>query len=132
MEMAHWFQMGGWWMYPILAAALALGPLSPLVLIAAALVPSPGRRIVGWIAAAGVAAGLAVAAFGVLGMIDGTSKVNAALAVVDPEYVDEIREVGMAEAQVPAMFGLGVGLPVALAMGVAMALGFRPAPEGTG
>ncbi len=127
MGLGAWFQMGGVWMYPILALGLLLGPLSLIAVLAAAVVPGgTGRRIVGGLAAFGIVAGLGVAGIGLIGTVVGTSSVDAALEGVPPDVREAIREQGMKEAWVSATFGLGVGLPIAGAMAIAVLLARRP------
>ncbi|MBA2320888.1 MAG: hypothetical protein H0V89_07025 [Deltaproteobacteria bacterium] len=125
--MVEWFQMGGFWMYPLVFLAFLLLPFGFVLVVLAAVTPPGVRRWVGWLAILGLAGAALPAFVGLAGFLAGVANVNAALAMVDPAVVDELRRVGMEEARIPLSFGLGVAGLVAADMAVALALAWRPA-----
>ena len=134
-DLLGWFRMGGIAMWLLLALDLLFGAVTALTLGAA--VASrfvPGLAFPVRVLAAGVVAAAAVpTVVGLVGWWVACTQVDAAVAAVDPQFVEVIRTQGYFEARISAFAGAGSSallfVPAALALVIA-ALPRRAPPEG--
>lgn len=107
--LAWWFQEGGWAMWVVLLADLALvATLGVVVVLALAAGRSRGVALAARGAAAFLLVGTLVpAGVGALGYALGMRNVEAAIVHVDPSMQDELRAAGEAEASNNLWFGGG-------------------------
>lgn len=131
------FKEGGAVMYPLLALDVLLFPLSvPFLAVAIASRWVPQARVPALVLAGlQLVGGVLVGLVGVGGWLRGRQVVEEALAVVDPSMVEQIREVGYAEAAQPLKFGLVSALFVILPAVLSLVLaggasGSTPTDEG--
>jgi len=101
--LVRFFQEGGYGMYVVL--------LFGLMGVAAAAVYAARQERMRW-PAWGLAAACVVA--GALFMMQGRSRTDEAIAAVDPQTQEMIREAGYRESQRPLQLGLGLGVLVAV------------------
>lgn len=129
MELARYWEMGGWWMYPILLAGMVAVPAAvalPVIAFAS------GQRTV---ARASPYVLLAISslpfALGVLGWQAGLGIMEDAISHVNRADFDAIRMAGRSEARVCLIFGMmAAALPLAVGASlVGISWGSQPVPR---
>lgn len=126
-----WFKYGGPPMFGILALDSLFCTLIPVALLLAMIGKVGGLRLAARIVSFGVLLGaLLPAVVGALGWWSGRSKVDQAIAFVDPDQIDALRRVGYEEAFIPMQFGAGSALLLvlfaAIPLSVSLARGAPP------
>lgn len=110
MEIARYFEMGGFAMYPIaLLGCMGLPATLAGIIVAIAVKKPPRLALI--IATVLCALGLLTAALGLLGYLNGLWSMEEAIAHVNLEDKEVIRWAATSEARVALMFGLIAGLP---------------------
>jgi hypothetical protein len=129
-QLAQWFRVGGFAMFPILLLGL-VGLAGTIVGLAVGL--ASRRRVVPVAFGSGLLAiAMACVLIGGVSYFLAELRIDAALVGVDPHQRDRLRDYGRAEARVATTFGLGAAALPALGGLVLVALGLaRPRAPGT-
>ncbi|MGC4118151.1 MAG: hypothetical protein QM765_27090 [Myxococcales bacterium] len=117
-DLARYFEMGGWMMYPLVLVLMLALPSSLGLPIASYVVGKPKLAFLFSMVLAGL--GLAAAGLGALGRGLGMRNVEQAIAMVKPVDAAVILTVGRGESRACLAFGLAVAVLPLAAAGVAL------------